>query len=57
MTMSSSRPLLDCGLMRHGALSSAMSRSLTTRVWARRFSRLKCAENGDSDIARVCPVQ
>src|SRR3984957_5850126 len=46
-----------CGLMRHGALNSAMSRSLTTSLRARRFLRLKCAENGDSGIARVCPVQ
>jgi hypothetical protein len=39
------------------AWSSAMSRSFTTSIRARRFSRLKCAENADSDIARVCPMQ
>jgi hypothetical protein len=54
--MSSSRVIPGCGLMRHGAFSSEMSRSLTTSLRARRFSKSKCAENGDSDIARVCPV-
>jgi hypothetical protein len=55
MMMSSSRAIPGCSLMRHGALSSAMSRSLTTRVRARRFSRLKCAGNGAFRYCKSMP--
>jgi len=39
-----------------GALSSAISRSRTMRIWARGYWRLKCAASAASAFAKVCPV-